>query len=39
MDKSATAIYFYDMTHYVEALQLESQVLETKNKNAALVNY
>ena len=39
MDKCATAIYFYDMTHYVESMQLESQVLETKNKNAALVNY
>ena len=27
------------MTHHVESLQLESQVLETKGKNAALVNY
>ena len=38
MDKSATALYFYDMTHHVDSLRLESQVLESKSKNAALVN-
>ena len=39
MDKSATALYFYDISHHVESLKLESQVLESKSKNAALVNY
>ena len=39
MNKSATALYFYDMTHHVDSLKLESQILESKSKNAALVNY
>ena len=36
---AATAIYFNDMTHHVERLQLESDVLEQKSKHEALVNY
>ena len=39
MDNSATALYFYDITHQVEARKLESQVLESKSKNTALVKY
>ena len=39
MGKSATAIYFYDMTHHVESLKLESEVLEAKSRHTAIVNY
>ena len=28
MEQKATAIYFYDMTHHIESLKLESEVLE-----------
>ena len=38
-EKKATAIYFYDMTHHVESLKLESEVLEQKNRHESLVNY
>ena len=38
LDESATAVYFYDMTHHVESLKLESEVIESKNRNAILMN-
>ena len=38
-EKKATAIYFYDMTHHVESLKLESEVLEQKNRHESLVTY
>ena len=39
LEMSATAIYFYDMTHYFETLKLEGEVQEQKNRHAELVNY
>lgn len=32
MEESATAIYFYDMTHHIESMRLESQILDEKSK-------
>ena len=32
-------MYFTDITHHVESLKLESEVLETKSRNAALANH
>ena len=31
--KEAIAIYFYDMTHHLESLKLESDLLEKKNRS------
>ena len=39
MEQKATAIYFYDMTHHIESLKLESEVLEQKNRHESIVNY
>lgn len=39
LEMSATAIYFYDMTHYFESLKLEGKVREQKDRHAELVNY
>ena len=39
LEMSATAIYFYDMSHYFETLKLEGEVQEQKNRHAELVNY
>lgn len=38
LDKTATAVYFYDMTHHMESFKLENEIFETKNKNESLVN-
>ena len=32
MNEQAIAIYFYDMTHHIEAIKLESEVLEHKSE-------
>ena len=32
-------MYFTDITHHVESLKLESEILETKSRNAALANH
>lgn len=39
LEQKATAIYFYDMTHHIESLELESKVLEQKNRNESIVSY
>jgi len=39
MDSSAIAVYFYDMTHHVEQIRLESEIIERENRHLALLNF